>query len=703
MTLQTPSDDPARRGQAIWTEIATCPIERTSFWFLLGSTDIWILDRYGERCEAERQLATKLSIEFITCTGNCIGSMEPPTPPSKKQKVTQPPVPEGWDRCHAYLERKGRFCRQEVLRMRTITGQYYCGNHQHLYSSSTSTSTLMPSATTPQDLCKIQDINAFRKRIPCPIDSTHHIYEDMLEKHIEKCPKTMEQRKQQQQSFYRPNCNCGGHGPLINLFTAEVAEKRDLDWAKRVAVRILETYNKVFPIPSLLSSKDMDITQISRHDICQDTTSIPLFDLSMPEFNAGFRSAVADYRIKSGGRRHLHQQASMIGHLRRIGVIEALDGTDSATANQDTNHDNVKSRASHPSHPDQKVENNHETATRTILEMGAGRGMTGLVIAGVSGANQHLKTHLTMIERSASRSRAEKFLRKVKQYESSFPTTTNYMNLSNVQWNRIQCDLSHVDIDTALIPTIETKSDHTNGQRPRRTRHDLVVVAKHLCGVGTDLALKSIEPIRESVSAVIMSTCCHGVCNWHDYVGREYLLEAIRKTDIASPRLLPFGEDEFDLLRLWSAGTVLDVNVTEASSKGHDMTKEAKLEVDDDSNGPVLDNDDEDVHRIANESPATGSDITVTKVVEALNLKCGAQGLGRACQRLIDYGRCEYLRRVIFDDTNQTNAASIPNDNDVNPNHHNNSHVKVELVYYVPESITPQNALLIAYKSIHTS
>jgi hypothetical protein len=46
--LQPPSDDPARRGQAIWTEIATCLIILTSFWFLLSSTDIWILDQYGE-------------------------------------------------------------------------------------------------------------------------------------------------------------------------------------------------------------------------------------------------------------------------------------------------------------------------------------------------------------------------------------------------------------------------------------------------------------------------------------------------------------------------------------------------------------------------------------------------------------------------------------------------------------------------------
>jgi hypothetical protein len=69
------------------------------------------------------------------------------------------------------------------------------------------------------------------------------------------------------------------------------------------------------------------------------------------------------------------------------------------------------------------------------------------------------------------------------------------------------------------------------------------------------------------------------------------------------------------------------------------------------------------------------SDVTAPKVAEAMNLQCGAQGLGRACQRLIDYGRQEYMRRVLFADTSPSN---------------------VRLLYYVPTSVSPQNAMLVA-------
>jgi len=54
-----------------------------------------------------------------------------------------------------------------------------------------------------------------------------------------------------------------------------------------------------------------------------------------------------------------------------------------------------------------------------------------------------------------------------------------------------------------------------------------------------------------------------------------------------------------------------------------------------------------------------------------LGLSCGGAGLGRACQRIIDYGRCDYLKGRGF---------------------------KVDLFHYVPPDVTPQNALIVATK-----
>ena len=78
----------------------------------------------------------------------------------------------------------------------------------------------------------------------------------------------------------------------------------------------------------------------------------------------------------------------------------------------------------------------------------------------------------------------------------------------------------------------------------------IVAIAKHLCGVGTDLALKSLEPIKEHLHSCLLLTCCHGVCNWQGYVGRDYLHSVMTIGSEAQ-----FGKREFDLLCKWSAGT----------------------------------------------------------------------------------------------------------------------------------------------------
>jgi hypothetical protein len=83
--------------------------------------------------------------------------------------------------------------------------------------------------------------------------------------------------------------------------------------------------------------------------------------------------------------------------------------------------------------------------------------------------------------------------------------------------------------------------------------------------------------------------------------------------------------------------------------------------------------DSEDEHFVE-DVPADGEPITITApmIVDSLKLDCGVQGIGRACQRLIDYGRKEYMRQVLFCTD------------------------KAELLYYVSPEVSPQNAALIA-------
>lgn len=563
-------------------------------------------------------------------------------PPIKKQKIPCSP-PEGWTRCHAYMERKSRFCRQEILPSLASTGYQYCGNHCHLVPARQDGSGTITSAGSSTQK---------RERIPCPVDPTHHIFADMLEKHVEKCPKTVALRRQQEAPFYCRDCNCGGHGTSSSESMTAIPAN-NLEWAKRVAVRVLQVHQQLFGArPQLLSARD--VARLTVRDI---QSAIPLCDLSQPELDAGLATAVADNRIKSGGTRHLHQQASLVGHLRRIGALEPLNATGEP-----------QQQLVQCDQADSVGNSGRAVATRIILEMGAGRGMTGLVVAGVSA--QKVSTHLTMVERAASRSRAEKFLRKVKQFADSFPTNSNYLNLSAVQEDRIKCDLAHVDMNVILStnPIVRDAATNDDGDdepinnAEQSSARELVVVAKHLCGVGTDLALKSLEPIKDSVTACIIATCCHGVCFWEDYVGRDYLVNAMvqDRTSLSS-----FGAAEFELLRLWSSGTVKDTSTDGEGGRTADP------------NDPDDDPDEYTRNSHSESGSIAAKALNVTKIVEALGLRCGAQGLGRACQRLIDYGRGEYLRKVIFINEESSN---------------------VELLYYVKDSVTPQNAALIAHR-----
>jgi tRNA:m4X modification enzyme len=483
---------------------------------------------------------------------------------------------DDWTRCHMYVERKKRFCRQQVVK-----GSCYCGNHFER-----------------------------RKRVPCPVDPSHLVYEDLVEKHVKVCPRVTRKQSQEEELFYRHNCNVEGHGSLC--------AQRDKTHpnAQELALKILDVYQRVFSNPLPRES----LRLLTLQNLLK---AIPELDLSESEMQAGLAESVQEYRIKSGGARHLQQQASLVGHLRRIGVMNGEENL-------------------------------------TLLEVGAGRGMFGLVAAGVvAAASSHQEVHLCLVERSGSRSKADTVLRTAN-------SQTKYMNLKRVTFSRIQCDLSHVHMPTVLDKVNSKKDEQTAGmKRKNRRPQKLVVIAKHLCGAGTDLALKSLQEVAPD--ALVMATCCHGVCSWENYVGRDFLKKVF--TDGDNP--LDFGPDEFELMRRWSSGTVApecsrNVDKTSMADIGMESTSDTGMEKEQDEHGSIAMDDEKDP-------------LNVSSICKSLGLSCGSKGLGRACQRLLDQGRCEFMRQILFCYSDKDEC-------------------RIEMFHYVPPTVTPQNAVLIAHR-----
>ena len=264
--------------------------------------------------------------------------------------------------------------------------------------------------------------------------------------------------------------------------------------------------------------------------------------------------------------------------------------------------------------------------------------MLGLVTASAIGAAQtqnaaSSKVKLYLVERSGTRGKAET---KIRTATGDASQDNDSLRLDRVEVSRIKCDLAHVHMSTAL-PFLTKKSEKSRS----------IVVAKHLCGAGTDLALKSLRDVVQSgaVDGCVMATCCHGLCTWKDYVGRDCFLELFRGVGGVST----FAGSDFDQLRRWTSASVLEDS---------DHTRSAAV-------------DDGDEHNIGVKSQ------NIYLVVKELGLACGGRGLGRACQRLIDYGRTEYIREHLF----HSKGAS-PTD--------------VSLCHYCSSDITPQNALIIA-------
>lgn len=109
---------------------------------------------------------------------------------------------------------------------------------------------------------------------------------------------------------------------------------------------------------------------------------------------------------------------------------------------------------------------------------------------------------------------------------------------------------SETDLSTLSNTDTNINIDATNGNGDSvSTNHrDITVIAKHCCGVGTDLALKSLLPIKRRIHGCLIATCCHGICSWNDYVGRNYLYDIMMNAYDSGDKLthFQFGKEEFD-------------------------------------------------------------------------------------------------------------------------------------------------------------
>jgi tRNA:m4X modification enzyme len=486
---------------------------------------------------------------------------------------------------------------------------------------------------------------AFRgKRVPCPIDPSHFIFEGDIPKHVLICPAVKCQQELAGKEYYRKGINLGGFGEMErrvgDLASLDDDNNRnessysELDEVKKLAYAVLRVFHHLFLAKNNgKSNAALSIEQLQNITESEIYNALIEADLSgeeevigklTPNLSAAevqsketslpgrLTSTIAKHNINAGGPRHLRQIASILGHARCKGLISTK----------------------------KTEEGDNEEINPLIIEVGAGRGMTGLIVAGAMAASLNVtnssssRVNLCLIEKSGTRRKAERKTRSADGYSAE-----DCLRLDMVDIKRVKADLADIDMPKAL----ET-------QLGSLVYSKTVVIAKHLCGAGTDLALMSMRHL-DLVDGCVMATCCHGLCTWNEYVGRNCLLELFHGEKTGG--LTTFGNDQFNVLKRWSSAAV-------------SVARKPAL-----ANNSIMGDDDNDdmkeTHYVDKADDGKGQNIFALSI--ELGLSCGGKGLGRAVQRIIDYGRCDYLKGRGF---------------------------KVNMVHYVPPDVTPQNALIVA-------
>ncbi|KAM3915149.1 tRNA:m(4)X modification enzyme TRM13 homolog [Leptodactylus fuscus] len=273
-------------------------------------------------------------------------------------------------------------------------------------------------------------------------------------------------------------------------------------------------------------------------------------------------------------------------------------------------------------------------SSRCFVEFGAGRGKLShwVNIATEDAEN----VHFLLVERATTRFKVDG-----KQRKSTF--------------ERLHIDIQHLCLD--LVPSLVEK------QLP------VIGIGKHLCGAGTDLALRCLvhkygNPVGEphskrsrtdaeqsihleptyhcSVDGIVIALCCHHRCDWQHYVGTDFF------------KRLGLGQREFSLFQRMSSwatcGTRRPPQVENSSGKGNSED--------------VEEHDMDQKSMDCNVESVQGLQLSVEE----------REHLGRLCKLLIDRGRVDYLERMGY------NAS---------------------LEYYTEPEVSLENVILTAVPQVH--
>ncbi|GAB1603529.1 tRNA:m(4)X modification enzyme TRM13 homolog [Argonauta hians] len=305
--------------------------------------------------------------------------------------------------CSFFIKKKNRLCR-----FRPNNNDKYCSEHIYMLNDPTR-----------------------KKRIPCPLDNKHSVYEDKLQKHLKKCNK----RQRVLPPYHINEINSG------YLETGETCPGKItvLTASSDQLTSLIQQINKIYKANIPVITKE----ELWHHSM-DDEKKNPYYGIQ--------------------AQRQRRQQASLIGHLEQQGLLK--EGF-------------------------------------TYMELGAGKGqLSHWLQKAIPDNKQGL---YVLVDKSHVRYKLE---------------LSHQFNEDGPQFNRLNTDLQHLCL--ALVPSIQDR------------KQPLVGMGKHLCGAGTDFALRCLMESRKygpesgdiKLAGIVLAPCCHHRCTWSAYTGKTFFKDA---------------------------------------------------------------------------------------------------------------------------------------------------------------------------------
>ncbi|CUS25018.1 LAQU0S23e01178g1_1 [Lachancea quebecensis] len=391
----------------------------------------------------------------------------PATRPAKRPcpaGTTPTPTPAPRLQCEFYLEKKHRRCG-----MSRPPDVVYCSEHL----------TLLQGAAQPA--------SAKGRRVPCPLDPRHTIWEKDVARHTRKCNTTKQATRPRaaEEPWFRADYNAEPEPAAAEVpgsadpAAAEAADPGAADAAVLAAIPVL---SRCIEAAGLAPSLEL----VAKRNAAVESRRFPQLQ---------------------GSRKHARQQSSLIQHMLDAGLFPR-----------------------------------HVRDPLTYLEFGCGRAELSRYV------NQSVFAHQTaldptcahtlqppsfvLVDRASNRMKFDKKFRD--DLDELYAADRPAQPPAHAHVLRKKIDIKDLILDRLLEPPtaeddVDNDIDNDIDNDAGADIGDCVAISKHLCGVATDLSLRCcvnsdvLHGRDQRLRGMVIAMCCRHVCDANQYVNRPFV------------------------------------------------------------------------------------------------------------------------------------------------------------------------------------